>query len=250
MTNEPSPAERYFDEVRHRAAALVQPLRSARHGPPQEGGSRLRVALANALPAQYGVASGTIVSSSRKLKPVEVADALIYDQAQNSPLFQAIGEDLFPIETVLAAVTRIKLLDSDHLGDLVAAITPLRHMAQRGKFYQAFDAIKKPNGKVLANLRERRSDDPPRTYIVADTLGWDRADPAAKAIKDALQRVDDGHLDGLLVLDRDWFFHQPDNKHRIEAATGDGVIRFFQKMTADLSVASSGPVSLMRYAGE
>jgi hypothetical protein len=250
MTNEPSPAERYFDEVRHRAAALVQPLRGAKPGGPQDGGNRLRVVLANALPAQYGVAGGTIVSSSRKLKPVEITGALIYDQALNSPLFQAIGEDLFPIETVLAAVTRLRHVDADGLGDLIAAITPLRHMAQRGKFYQSYDVITKPNGKVIANLRERRSDDPPRTYIVADTLGWERADPAAKAIKDALQRVDDGHLDGLLVLDRDWFFHQPDNKHRIEAAIGDGVIRFFQKLIADLSIADMGAVSMMRYGGE
>lgn len=248
MTNEPSPAERYFDEVRHRAVALVQQLRGSKSSGMPDGGNRLRVVLANALPAQYGVASGTVVSSSRKLKPIEIADALIHDQAQNSPLFQALGEDLFPIETVLAAVSRIRHLDSDHLDDLTGAIMPLRQMAQRGKFYQAYDVMTKPNGKVIANLRERRSDEPPRTYIVAETLGWERGDPAAKAIKDALQKVDDGHLDGLLVLDRDWFFHQPDNKHRIEAATSDGVIRFFQKLIADLSIADMGAVSLMRYA--
>jgi hypothetical protein len=251
MTNEPSPAERYFDEARHRAAALVQPLRNGKVGAGhQEGGNRLRVVLANALPAQFGVASGTVVSSSRKLKAVAIHDALIYDQAQNSPLFQGIGEDLFPIETVLATVTRLRAVEPDTLEDLIDAIMPLRQMAQRGKFYHSYDIMIKPNGKVIANLRERRSDVPPRTYIVADSIGWERADPAAKAIKDALQKVDDSHLDGLLILDRDWFLHQPDNKHRIEAASEDGVIRFFQKMMADLSNTDMGALSAMRYAPE
>jgi hypothetical protein len=250
MTNEPTPAERYYDEARHRAAALLQPLRTAKPAGVQEGGNPLRVILANALPPQYGVSSGTVISSSRKLKPILVSDALIHDQARNSPLFQGVGDDLFPIETVLAAASRIRLLDDHHLGDLVARIAPLRQMAARGKFFQSYDAITKPNGKVIASLRERRSDEPPRTYIVADSLGWEKPDPAAKAIKDALQKLDDGHLDGLLVLDRDWFFHQPDNKHRIEVATTDGIIRFLQKMVADLSVADIAPVSLARYAPE
>ena len=129
-----------------------------------------------------------------------------------------------------------------------AAIVPLRQMGQRGKFYQSYDVMTKPNGKMIANLREHRSDIPPRTYVVANTMGWDRADSAAKAIKDMLQKFDDGHLDGLLALDRDWFFHQPDNKHRIEFSTEDGTIRFVQKLIADLSIAEVGVVSLMRYA--
>jgi len=250
VTNEPTPAERYYDEARHRAAALLQSLRTAKPVGAQEGGNRLRVVLANALPAQYGVASGTVISSSRKLKPVAVSDALIHDQARNSPLFQGVGDDLFPIETVLATASRIHLLDDVHLGDMVSRIAPLRQMAARGKFFQSYDVITKPNGKVIANLRERRSDEPPRTYIVADSLGWEKPDPAAKAMKDVLQKLDDGHLDGLLVLDRDWFFHQPDNKHRIEVATNDGIIRFVQKMVADLSAADIAPVSLARYAPE
>src|SRR5882757_2675145 len=139
MTNEPSPAERYFDEARHRAAELVHPLRTMKSGPQQDSGNRLRSLLANALPSQFGVASGTVVSSSRKLKPIRVADALIFDQAQNSPLFQNIGEDLFPIETVLASVTRLRMVDTGTIEDLMAAIIPLRQMAQRGKFYQSYD---------------------------------------------------------------------------------------------------------------
>jgi hypothetical protein len=176
-------------------------------------------------------------------------DALIHDGARNSPIFQSLGDSCFPVETVMAVASRIGAVSPDRLDDLIDAVLPLRLMAQRGKFYQAHEFIKKPNGKAILNLREYRSDVPPRTYVFADTMtGWDKADNAAKAIKDALQRTDDGHLDGLLVLDRDWFFHQADNKQRIEVATADGTIRFIQKVITDLTIAEIGALSLARYA--
>lgn len=252
MTNDRSPAELYFDELRHRAAALAQSLRAERvgNGFAQERGNRLRVVLANALPARFGVASGRVVSSSRKMRSIPVPGAVIYDQEHNSPLFHQVADEMFPIEMVLATVNRVPMLDPKTLDEMVDAVMPLRGMAQRGKFFQSYDVITKPNGKVIPNLRERRSDLPPRTYLLADSLGWDKPDAAAKAIKDRLLKEDDAHLDGVVVLDRDWFFHQPDNKHRIEFATSDGLIRFFQKLIVDLSLAETAPISLMRYAPE
>jgi hypothetical protein len=243
MAEERLPAERLYDDVRQRAAGLNTALRSN-----SDRGGGFRTMLAEILPGQFGVAQGTVISSNRKLKPIAF-DTLIHDKARNSPVFQAVGDRSFPIETVLAAASRIETVTPDRLDDLIHAILPLRLMAQRGKFYLAHEFIKKPNGKAILNLREYRSDAPPRTYIVTDTLiGWDKADNAAKAIKDALQQTDDGHLDGLLVLDRDWFFHQADNKQRIEAATADGTIRFIQKIITDLTIAEIGVISLARYA--
>ncbi len=243
MAEERLPAERFYDDVRQRAAGLNTALRSD-----SDRGAGLRTMLAKILPGQFGVAPGTIVSSNRKLKPIAF-DALIHDGARNSPVFQAIGDADFPVETILAGASRIETVAPDRLDNLIDAILPLRLMAQRGKFYQAHEFIKKPNGKAMLNLREYRSDAPPRTYVIADSLsGWQKADDAAKAIKDALQRTDDGHLDGLLVVDRDWFFHQADNKQRIEAATADGTIRFIQKLITDLTIAEIGVISLARYA--
>lgn len=247
MTNAESPAERYFEEVRHRAAGFVQALRGTKTGGTQDAGNRLRVALANILPAQYGVVKGTVVSSSRKLKPLDIDGALIVDQAGNSPLFQGAG-DLYPVETVLGAVARIRTLDSSRSEELHGALEPLRAMAKRGRFYLNYDLMTKPNGKQVAALREQRHETSPRTYVLVETMGWEKPGIAAKALKDALQRMDDGHLDGLLALDRDWFFYQADNKHHIEAETKDGTIRFVQKMMADLAMAEKFPMLLTRYA--
>ncbi len=243
MAEERLPAERLYDDVRQRAAGLNTALRSN-----SDRGDGLRTMLTEILPGQFGVAPGTVVSSNRKLKSLTF-DALVHDRMRNSPVFQTTDDGRFPVETVMATASRVEAVSPDRLDELIDAVLPLRLMAQRGKFYQAHEFIKKPNGKAILNLREYRSDVPPRTYILADTLtGWDKADNAAKAIKDALQRTDDGHLDGLLVLDRDWFFHQADNKQRIEAATADGTIRFIQKVITDLTIADIGVISLARYA--
>ena len=243
MAEERLPAERYYDDVRQRAAVLNTALRADSD---HDGG--LRTMLTEILPGQFGVARGAVVSSNRKLKSIP-CEALIHDRARNTPVFQGVGAGSFPVEMILAAVGRVEMVAPDRLNDMIDAILPLRLMAQRGKFYQSHEFIKKPNGKAILNLREYRSDAPPRTYIVANGLdGWDKADNAAKAIKDALQHTDDGHLDGLLVLDRDWFFHQADNKQRIDVATADGTIRFIQKLITDLTIAEIGVISLARYA--
>ena len=248
MTTDRSPAEAYFDEVRIRADAFRQALRPIQSGGTQNYGGALRVALANILPIQYGVAGGAVVSSNRKLDAIAIEGALIHDQTQNSPLFQSTGGDLFPIETVLGVVSGIEILDDSGAKVLAAAVAPIRQMARRGKFYQSYEIVRKPNGKCFGNLREYRSDLPPRAYLIAGTLGWNRPDTAVKALKTMLERIDDSHLDGLLVLDADWFLHQPDNKRRIEVATDDGAIRFVQKLVADMAGAESGALSALRYA--
>lgn len=201
------------------------------------------------LPKKFCIGTGFIVCSDASKDISKQQDVVIYDELQNSPIFQEYAASVFPIESVYAFVEVKTTLRKADLEKAIDNIGQVRQMASH-KSYVEYVSV--PRGKGSVSMPVQQSGDlPPRSYIFAysiDKRKW----PTLDHLKSYLEKNmgNSAHLHGLLVVQEGWFLHQeahsPDGV-KIHATEGDGLLRFSQALLHHISSFPMKPASLDRY---
>lgn len=177
------------------------------------------------LPHRFGLGTGFIVSSDISQTRSNQTDIIIIDKFWNSPLYQELAAEVYPIETVFATIEVKGLISKDKKGrnrksDLdhaLESISKIRELA-KSKHYVSYTAMPKseeePDKKVVYPEYYQMSL-PPRSYIFTYAKkGWRDLNAFRNHLINKLKEYPKAHIHGIIVLEKNWFAFQ-------EAYTGE-----------------------------
>jgi hypothetical protein len=167
-------------------------------------------------------------------------------------LHRELAAYVFPIEMVYGTVEVKGLLKSSDLVPTLRSIAEVRRLAKE-KQYVVYGATSvgqnQPDQLVVVPI-EVRETLAPRAFIFAYDAAWKTMSGLRDALKEALMKVPDAHVHGVIVLAKEWFAYQvpySGEERQVKHYSDHSLLRFTKKMMHDLGSCPMHQVSLDRY---
>ncbi|TMQ30148.1 MAG: hypothetical protein E6K65_06360 [Nitrospirae bacterium] len=213
---------------------------------------RFRSFLVKVLPRRFSIGTGFLVCSNPELPYSRQMDTVIYDEIHNSPLHRELAAYVFPIEMVYGTIEVKGLLKPGDLVPALQSIARIRRLA-REKWYVVYGerAIgqEKPDQLVVdpVEMMQRLA---PRAFLFAYDATWKRHSSFVSALKQALMKVPEAHIHGVVILAKEWFACQvayAGNEPKLKHYTDNGLLRFVKQMIHSLASVPIRQMSIDRY---
>ena len=175
--------------------------------------------------------------------PSGQTDIVVSDQFWNPSLYRELAADVYPIETVYATIEVKGMLQktakgknkTTDLDDTLTNISKIRTMAKHKKYVKYTSTEKSPDkpGKMVVHPDIFTMNLAPRSYLFAYwKKGWRNMDAFREDLEKHLRRYPKAHLNGVVLLEKDWFaFQEPhDPDVTVHAFKGNALIRFVNTM--------------------
>jgi len=213
---------------------------------------RLRAFLAKVLPRRFSVGTGFLVCSNPSVPASRQIDTVLFDEIHNSPLHRELAAYVFPIEMVYGIVEVKGLLKPSDLVPALRSIAEVRRLAME-KQYVVYGSTSvgqnQPDQLVVVpiEITEKLA---PRAFIFAYDATWKTLSGFRDALKQALVKIPDAHLHGVIVLAKEWFAYQvpySGQDVRLKHYSDNGLLRFVKKMLHDVGSFPMHQASVDRY---
>ncbi len=213
---------------------------------------RLSRLLEQVLPRCYSLGTGFIVSSHPDLPASPQIDIVIHDELFNSPLFRELSANVFPIESVYATVEVKADLTLDKLREAAEAISAIRKMAKRGKYYARYTSVDAFAGAQATNQpRGVEVHTPsylaPRSYVVGYSADAATPDSFLERLATLSTEYPGVFLHGIYAIRQNWFFCQEYGQATFQSFADDGLLALVSKLIPDLQSFTMKPMAFGRY---
>jgi uncharacterized protein DUF6602 len=213
---------------------------------------RLRAFLVKVLPRRFSVGTGFLVCSNPAVPGSRQIDTVVFDEVYNSPLHRELAAYVFPIEMVYGTIEVKGLLKPSDLVPTLRSIAEVRRLAKE-KQYVVYGSTSvgqnQPDQLVVVPI-EVREKLAPRAFIFAYDATWRTMAGFRDAFKQALMKVPDAHVHGVIVLAKEWFAYQvpyTGDERQVKHYSDNSLLRFIKKMMQDLGSFPMHQVSIDRY---
>jgi len=213
---------------------------------------RVRAFLAKVLPRRFSVGTGFLVCSNPAVPASRQIDTVVFDEIHNSPLHRELAAHVFPIEMVYGTVEVKGLLKPSDLIPTLRSIAEVRRLAKE-KQYVVYGSTSvgqnQPDQLVVVPI-EVTEKLAPRAFIFAYDATWRTMSGFRDAFKQALMKVPDAHVHGVIVLAKEWFAYQvpySGEERQVKHYSDNSLLRFIKKMMHDLGSFPMHQVSIDRY---
>ena len=213
---------------------------------------RVRAFLAKVLPRRFSVGTGFLVCSNPAVPGSRQIDAVVFDETHNSPLHRELAAYVFPIEMVYGTVEVKGLLKPSDLVPTLRSIAEVRRLAKEKQYvvYGATPVGQNKLDQLVVRPIEVTEKLAPRAFIFAYDATWKTISGFRDALKQALLKVPDAHVHGVIVLAKEWFAYQvpyTEEERQVKHYSDNSLLRFIKKMMHDLGSFPMRQVSIDRY---
>ncbi len=195
----------------------------------------LKQFLEKVLPKRFGIGSGFIISSDPNKEPSNQNDIIIYDHYWNSPIYNELTSNIYPIECIYATIEVKSKIVKNKQSDLDKAlenIAKIRNLSKDKKYVKYIPHEEKPQ-KLVAYTKQYINKTPPRSYIFSfSKKGWRNIEAFGSHLQKKAELYSDSHLHGICILDKDWFAYQIpySEKKEFEHFENHSLLRFTNKL--------------------
>lgn len=213
---------------------------------------RLRAFLAKVLPRRFSVGTGFLVCSNSTVPASRQIDTVVFDEIHNSPLHRELAAYVFPIEMVYGTVEVKGLLKPNDLVPTLRSIAQVRRLAKEKQYvvYGSTSAGQDRPDQLYVAAVEVTDKLAPRAFIFAYDATWKTMSGFRNALQQALKKVPDAHIHGVIVLAKEWFAYQipyTREERRVKYYSDNSLLRFIKKMMHDLGSFPMHQMSIDRY---
>jgi len=212
------------------------------------------------LPQRFGIGTGFIVSSDSQVRSSRQTDIIISDEFFNSPLHRELSAQVYPIEIIYATIevkgTLYKYSRSNGKTDfdqVLENILKIRQLAKKKHYieYRSEPKDKKRPNQLVTKKYSISNTLPPRGYLFAyHTDDWNELDDFVASLQVALQKHKDTHINGAIVLNKNWFVKQkPYSDETIELIGYEDncLLRFANSLLHGIQSIPMNMIDLDRY---
>lgn len=213
---------------------------------------RVRAFLAKVLPRRFSLGTGFLVCSNPAVPTSRQIDTVVFDEIHNSPLHRELAAYVFPIEMVYGTVEVKGLLKPSDLVPTLRSIAEVRRLAKEKQYvvYGSTSVGQNQSDQLVVVPIEVTERLAPRAFIFAYDATWKTMSGFRDALKQALMKVPDAHVHGVIVLVKEWFAYQvpySGEERQVKYYSDNSLLRFIKKMMHDLGSFPMHQVSIDRY---